>query len=88
MNDSESRQPSEKEEGDCVGGNDDGGWVYFDLDGAYFRRPAKSASRAVTHVLHGRRWVPYQGRDPLKPGAFGDVIEDPLARSNDKNERP
>jgi hypothetical protein len=49
---------------------------YFDLDGAYFRRP-KGFIGGVTDVLVDGEWRPYTG-NRTKPALYGDRISDPL----------
>jgi hypothetical protein len=53
------------------------GYDYFEREGAYFRRRSGKATRAVDDVLHGDKWVPYEG-DRLDAGAWSDPCEDPL----------
>lgn len=55
------------------------GYSFFELDGAYFRRKNNGVTRGVHDVLHGETWVPYEGKDFLKPALWGDEVPDPLA---------
>jgi hypothetical protein len=43
---------------------------YLERDGAYFRRRSGKATGSVDDVLHGDKWVPYEG-DALEAGAWG-----------------
>lgn len=48
---------------------------YYELDGAYFRAREGELVGRVTDVLHGDKWVPYQG-ERCKPCVFGNQISE------------
>lgn len=56
----------------------EGGYSYFDHQGAKFRRFNNGLTRGVDDVLAGGKWERYQGADNLYPALFGDEIPDPL----------
>ncbi len=59
-------------------GGDGDRFTYFEYENARFRRPVGDPSMSVSDVLHGDKWVPYQG-DRLAPGMFGNEISNPTA---------
>lgn len=53
-----------------------GEFVYYEHEGAYFRRPAKAPGVGVRDVLHGDKWVPYDSDDLLAPVMFGNKVDE------------
>src|SRR6185437_12873369 len=57
-------------------------FTFFECDNAYFRRRNVLSDGSVHDVLHGDRWVPYEG-DCLRPAVFGDIVSDPAPDARD-----
>ena len=57
-------------------------FTYFECDNAYFRRRNALSDASIHDVLHGDRWVPYEG-DCLRPAVFGDEVPDPAPDASD-----
>ena len=55
-----------------------GEFVYYEHEGAYFRRPAKAPGAGVREVLHGGKWVP--------PVMFGNKIDESEVEGMPKEE--
>ena len=51
-------------------------YVYYEFDGAYFRRPADAPGLGVREVLHGSKWVPYESEDLMEPVVYGSRIDE------------
>jgi hypothetical protein len=51
----------------------DNKYLYFEKDGAYFRKKKSSEYMGVDEVLHPTGWVPYKG-DRLAPVYYGDKL--------------
>lgn len=56
----------------------EGGFSYFEHEGAHYRRKNNGLTRSVDDVLRGEAWTPYKGSDPLEPALFGSECGDPL----------
>lgn len=49
--------------------------IYYEHDGAYFRRPKNAPGMGVREVLHGDKWVPYEADDMIAPVMYGNRID-------------
>lgn len=56
-------------------------FTHFECN-AYFRRRNALSEASIHDVLHGDRWVPYEG-DCLRPAVFGDLVPDPAPDAPD-----
>ena len=61
-------------------GDQNGEYLYYEHEGAKFRRRPTTNYTSVDDVLFGSNWEPYTG-DTLKPALFGTRIENPLAKA-------
>lgn len=50
--------------------------LYYRHDGAYYRRPSDAPGVGVRDVLHGQKWVPYNGEDLIEPVVFGSEVDE------------
>lgn len=60
-----------------------GQYVYYEHEGAYFRREASAPGAGVREVLHGSKWVPYDGEDLMEPVMYGNRVEESEIPSGD-----
>jgi hypothetical protein len=59
-------------------------WIYYEKDGAFFRREEDKQVLVVDDVWNGKNWVPYRGRDPQAPVWFGSPIKEAQLPSNSR----
>ena len=57
-------------------------FTYFECDNAYFRRWNALSDASIHDVLHGDRWVPYEG-DCLRPARLRRQVPDPAPDATD-----
>lgn len=51
-------------------------YVFYEFEGAYFRRSADDPGAGIREVMHGGKWVPYEGDDMMEPVVYGNRIDE------------